>query len=115
MEADEDETLPGLRHAEVSGVENHRVDPVATPAGEVTLDLLQDAHLRHPWDVLHYEGLGFDAADKPNELSVQAVLRVVDEPAVVANLGKALTRWASGDDINLSTCCEQSFPDAPLP
>jgi hypothetical protein len=112
MKSDEDNSLAGLWHTEVGGVEQHGVDAVFPPAREIALDLLHYAHLGHAWDVLHDECPGLELPDQLHKLAIKAVLRVVDQAGMIPDLRKALARWATDHDIHVPGPIDQ-FPPEP--
>src|SRR5439155_26819235 len=91
--AEEDEPFPRLGHPEVRRVHDPGLDLVRASQLKVFLHLLQHTHLRHTRNVLHDKGRGPKLINRLDELSVQRVPGVIDQPGVVTDLRESLAGW----------------------
>jgi hypothetical protein len=110
MYSEEDDALTGLGDPKIGGVHHFRPDAVKSVNGEILKNLLSHAHLLETGHILHYECTRFELRQSANELPVQHVSRVVDQPCVVPDLRKGLTRRTAYQDVDVASSCSCKAP-----
>src|SRR5258706_4643096 len=106
MHSDKNYSAPRLRDTKLCRVEYLRGDPISTLLGKILKNLLANTHLIETGNVFHYKCQRFEFGNNSDKLAIETVPRIINNAAMIPNLGKRLAGGAADYDLCIGSSLE---------